>query len=90
MPSTSTSGHAERQQMLFEEFEWVNGTCRRLPTGYGLIWDGQWKYMDEKALKSDAKARGTKAQFEEALKDRRRGKRLVAIVGHGGVLYEFV
>ncbi len=87
---TKPEGHAEREQVIFLEFEWIRDACRRLPAKHGLMFDGQWKYMTEEALKSEAKSRGTVEQFKEALKERRRGKRLVAIVAHGGVLYEFV
>ncbi len=85
-----SEGHAERKQIIFQDFVWIRDACGRLPLGYGLLFDGQWKYMDEKGLKSEARSRGSVALFEEALKGRRRGKRLVAIVAAGGVLYEFV
>lgn len=88
-----SEGHAEREQIVFENFEWIRDVCSRLPARTALWWDAEqnaWQYMKEGPLYDDAKRRGTVVQLDEALKQRRRGKRLVAIVAHGGVLYQFV
>lgn len=88
-----SEGHAEREQLVFENYEWLRDVCSRLPLHYAIwleVEGNAWKYVTEEAVKGLAKVHGTQAQFAEALKQRRRGRRLVAIVAHGGVLYQFV
>lgn len=90
MASTSESGLAERQQIIFENFYFIEGVCRRLPPHMCLLWGGGWDYRHEEVIEATAKQLGLTEQFQAALKKRRRGKRLVVIVAAGGVLYQFV
>ncbi len=92
MESISRSeGQAEREQMIIDEFDFVRDVCSRLPPRWGLEWTGTaWQYKKEEEIAIEANEIGLLGQFEEALKQRRRGKRLVVIVAWGGVLYQFV
>ncbi len=88
-------GHAEREHIVFQNYEWIRDVCSRLPAHTALFWDldagpGTWQYMKEAGVSEDALHRGTDGDLNRVLGQRRRGTRLVVIVGHGGILYEFV
>ena len=82
----------QREQIIFDNFEWIKDVCSRLDRGVCLWWEpgNQWTYKKESKVIQESRANGTAAQLAEVLGRRPRGKRLVCIVAHGGTLYEFV
>lgn len=76
--------------MIFNNLDFVQDVCSRLPPRWALVWNEGWKYVKEADVMDDAAERGTTGDYAKALMERRRGSRLVAIVAWGGVLYRFI
>ncbi len=79
-------------EILAENYEAIEGICRRLPAGqaYGLHEDGSGMYMSEAGMRMIASGHGESAKLDEAYAKKQRGQRLVVIVTASETLYQFV
>ena len=80
------------QQILAENYEQIEGICRRLPPHWACVWpeEGQFWCEKEHGIKDVAVEEGRVAQLAEALSKKQRGQRLVVIVTPSETLYRFI
>lgn len=79
------------KEILAENYDAIEGICRRLLAGECMVWEnGPVAYALEKDMKRLAKEKGHQLEFEKAEATKQRGQRLVVIVTPSETLYQFV
>lgn len=77
------------KEILAENYDQIEGICRRLPVGEALMWgpDDFWYARESTVIPVTWEGR---EQFDEALSKKQKGQRLVVIVTPSETLYQFV
>lgn len=79
------------KEILAENWEQIEGICRRLPAKLALCFaGGTIVYASESSMKVNARIAGDTEQYLQACAKKQRGQRLVVIVTASETLYQFV